>query len=310
MMRLSVVVPLLNEEGNLRELHARLTEVLGGLAEEHRLIFVDDGSTDGSVGVLREIAQGDGRVTVIRLSRNFGHEAASTAGLDFADGDAVVLMDADLQDPPEVIGEMVKKWREGFEIVYAHRRKREGETWFKRSTSWGFYRLLNLISDVSIPMDTGDFRLVDARVVGALRECRERDRFVRGLVAWTGFRAAAIEYDRPARKAGKTKYNPVKLLILSLDAAVGFSTKPLRLATAIGFLTMIFSLVETASIITQKLVWGIKIQGYALQTSGLFFLGGVQMLLLGILGEYLGRIYRQTQGRPLYVVAERIGEGK
>src|SRR4051812_5972342 len=252
-MKLSVVIPLLNEEANLRELHARLTTVLSSLADAHQIVFVDDGSTDGSPAVLRELADADPRVTALRLSRNFGHESASTAGLDFVDGDAVVLMDADLQDPPEVIAEMVARWRDGFEIVYAQRRQREGESAFKRSTSWVFYRMLNLISDVPIPMDTGDFRLVDARVVAALRQCRERDRFVRGLVAWTGFRAAAIEYDRPARKAGRTKYNPIKLLILSLDAAVGFSTKPLRLASALGFLTTIFSLVETASIITQKL---------------------------------------------------------
>jgi dolichol-phosphate mannosyltransferase len=307
--RLSVVIPLLNEEGNLRELHARLTAVLEGLATSHQVIFVDDGSTDSSPQVLRELAAADTRVTALRLSRNFGHEAASTAGLDFAEGDAVVLMDADLQDPPEVIAEMAARWREGFEIVYARRRQREGETLFKRATSWAFYRLLNVISDVPIPMDTGDFRLVDAKVIRALRECRERDRFVRGLVAWTGFRAAEVLYDRPARKAGRTKYNPIKLLILSLDAAVGFSTKPLRLASMLGFVVMIFSLVQTASIITQKLVWGIPIQGYALQTSGLFFLGGVQMLLLGIIGEYLGRVYRQTQGRPLYVVSEKIGTG-
>jgi dolichol-phosphate mannosyltransferase len=309
-MQISVVIPLLNEEGNLPELHARLTAVLSSVADGHQIIFVDDGSTDASPRVLRELADADPRVTALRLSRNFGHEAASTAGLDFATGDAVVLMDADLQDPPEVIPEMLARWRDGFEIVYARRRQREGESLFKRSTSWLFYRLLNVISDVAIPMDTGDFRLVDAKVIAALRQCRERDRFVRGLVAWTGFRAAAIEYDRPARKAGRTKYNPLKLLLLSLDAAVGFSTKPLRLASALGFLTTLFSLTETASIITQKLVWGIPIQGYALQTSGLFFLGGVQMLLLGILGEYLARIYRQTQGRPLYIVSETIRAGE
>jgi len=311
-MLLSVVIPLLNEEGNLAELHRRLLEVFGRLGCEHRIIFVDDGSSDGSPRVLRELAAADSGVTVLRLSRNFGHEAATTAGLDAATGDAVVLMDADLQDPPETIEQMVKAWRGedgggGADIVFTVRRHRAGESPFKRYSSWLFYRLLRALSDVDIPLDSGDFRLIDAKVLAALKQCREHDRFVRGLVAWTGFRTASVVYDRPARHSGETKYNPLKLLLLSLDAAIGFSIKPLRVATGVGFVVTLLSLVLAAIVVVQKLIWGIPIQGYALLASGLFFLGGVQMLMLGVMGEYLGRIYRQSQGRPLYVVAETLG---
>jgi dolichol-phosphate mannosyltransferase len=307
-MLISVVVPLLNEEGNLRELHSRLVKTLDALGVEHEIIFVDDGSTDASVQVIEQLSATDPSVKGLRFSRNFGHEAASTAGMDHATGDAVVLMDADLQDPPEVIAEMVEKWRAGNQIVLAVRRKREGETLFKRSTSWLFYRILDRLSDVEIPMDAGDFRLIDAKVLAALKEMREQDRFVRGLVAWTGFRTVNVLYDRPARFSGQTKYNPIKLLLLSLDAAVGFSTKPLRIATAVGFVVTLISLEEAMRILIYKLIWGIQIPGFALLTVGLFFIGGVQMLLLGVIGEYIGRIYRQTQARPLYIVRDVIGE--
>ena len=306
-MRLSVVVPLLNEEGSLPELYQRLTATLDKLQCQRQILFVDDGSTDGSGQIIRDLAAKDPTVQGIRLSRNFGHEAASTAGLDAADGDAVVLMDADLQDPPETIEQLVERWRQGNQVVYAVRRRRLGESWFKRATSWVFYRMLNGLSNVRIPPDAGDFRLIDAKVLQALRQCREQDRFVRGLVAWTGFKTAAVEYDRPGRAAGETKYSPLKLLLLSLDAAIGFSILPLRIATAVGFLVTLVSLVMAAIIVVQKLLNEIAIAGYALQTSALFFLGGVQMMLLGILGEYIGRIYRQAQGRPLYLVAEKIG---
>jgi dolichol-phosphate mannosyltransferase len=308
-MRVSVVVPVLNEEGNLRELHRRLVGTFEKLGCDRRLIFVDDGSTDRSAEVIGELAGKDPTVIGLRLSRNFGHEAASTAGLDAAaelESDGAVLMDADLQDPPEVIEELFARWREGYQIVYAVRRQRHGETALKKGWAWLFYRSLNWISDVRIPMDVGDFRLVDAKVLEAVRLCREQDRFVRGLVVWTGFKSTAVAYDRPARFSGVTKYRFWKLLFLSLDAAVGFSITPLRFASAVGFVVTIFSLIMVLIIVIQKVFIGINIQGYALLASGLFFLGGVQMLLLGILGEYIGRIYRQTQGRPLYLVSERI----
>lgn len=306
-MRLSIVIPLLNEQDTLRELHQRLVAVAQRNGLEHEIIFVDDGSTDDSPRVIRELAAADPGVVGLRFSRNFGHEAASTAGLDAATGDAVVLIDADLQDPPEVIDQMIARWKEGSQIVYAQRRKREGESAFKKVTSWLFYRVLNALSDVEIPMDVGDFRLIDRAVVLGLRQCRETDRFVRGLVAWTGFKSTAVLYDRPARKAGVTKYRPLKLLLLSVDAAVGFSITPLRIATWIGFLVTLISLEEAARITIQKLLGFQTIPGFALQTVGLFFLGGVQMMLLGIIGEYIGRIYRQVQNRPLYLVAEHMG---
>ena len=309
-MRLCVVIPMLNEAANLGALYRRLKETIAKLDCDGRIIFVDDGSTDESARLIADLAAADGHVVGICLSRNFGHEAASTAGLDEAaalGADAAVLMDADLQDPPEVIEQLVARWKEGNQIVYAVRRKRHGEGFIKRVCAYLFYRIHNWLSDVKIPTDTGDFRLMDAKVLEAVRLCREQDRFVRGLVAWTGFQSAAVEYDRPPRGAGKSKYGFWKLLFLSFDAAVGFSIAPLRLATAMGFVVTFLSMAMALIIIIQKLAVGIKIEGYALLASGLFFLGGVQMLLLGILGEYIGRIYRQAQGRPLYLVSRRIG---
>lgn len=308
-MRLSIVIPLLNEEANLALLHQRLCAVMDKLGCQRQIIFVDDGSTDQSARIIGELAGKDPTVMGIEFSRNFGHEAASTAGLDHADGDAVVLMDADLQDPPELIEQLVARWREGFDVVYAVRRDRESESLFKRCTAWAFYRILNLMSEVEIPRDTGDYRLMDRRVVAGLKQCRERARFIRGLVAWTGFKTSAVEYDRPGRHGGETKYNPLKLLWLSLDAAVGYSILPLRMATALGFTVTLVSLVLVCIIIVQKLFMEIQMQGYALLATGLFFLGGVQMLLLGVLGEYIGRIYRESQARPLYIIRKRSGEG-
>jgi glycosyltransferase involved in cell wall biosynthesis len=304
---LSFVIPLLNERDNLAELHRRLVAVCDQIGCRRQILFVDDGSTDGSDWLIGQLAQGDPSVIGLRLSRNFGHEIATTAGLDHAEGDATILMDADLQDPPELVEEMVRQWRAGSEVVYARRRRREGETWFKKGSSWLFYRLINRLSDVAMPMDAGDFRLLDAKVVRALRRCREQDRFRRGLVAWAGFRSSAVPYDRPPRQGGKTHYNALKLLLLSLDAIVGFSITPLRFATAIGFLVTAVSLVVAGIVVLQKIFSSLPIQGYALLATGLFFLGGMQMLILGVLGEYLGRVYRQTQGRPLYLLAETMG---
>lgn len=310
-MKVSVVVPLLNEQDNLRPLHARLVATLEALGVERELIFVDDGSTDASVSVIESLAAEDHAVVGLSFSRNFGHEPASTAGLDVATGDVAVLMDADLQDPPELIGEMLARWRDGARVVYATRRQRAGESIFKRATSWLFYRMLNAMSDVDIPMDTGDFRLVDRRVLDALRQMRETDRFVRGLVAWTGFKSAQVFYDRPARHSGETKYRPLKLLLLSLDALVGYSITPLRFATMLGLGVCAIAVVFVIAIVLQRLVFGhvFEMQGYALLASGLFFLGGSQILLLGVIGEYIGRIYRREQDRPLYLIDRRIHHG-
>jgi dolichol-phosphate mannosyltransferase len=303
-MKVSVVIPLLNEQDNLRPLHARLVATLDKIGAQREILFVDDGSTDASIRVIEELAASDPTVVGIKLSRNFGHEPASTAGLDRATGDVAVLMDADLQDPPELIEQMIELWKSGNSIVYATRHKRAGESLFKKATSWLFYRLLNYFSEVKIPMDTGDFRLVDRKVLEALKECRETDRFVRGLVAWTGFKSAPLLYDRPARHSGETKYRPLKLLLLSLDAIVGFSISPLRIATIFGLLVTLMSVMMVFVLLFQRFVFNhtFPIQGYALLTSGLFFLGGTQIMLLGVIGEYIGRIYRKNQDRPLYLV--------
>jgi dolichol-phosphate mannosyltransferase len=293
-MRLSIVIPIMNEEGSLPELHRRLSAVCEKIGCERDIIMVDDGSTDKSADVIRELSKNDKTITGLRLSRNFGHEAASTAGMDIAHGDATILMDADLQDPPEMIEEMVKLWKEGHEVVYAVRRTRKGESAVKQAAAWVFYRVLNCVSDVPIPLDVGDFRLMDSRVMQSLKGCREQNRFVRGLVAWTGFRSAAIHYDRPARSSGETHYGIWKLMFLSLDAFFGFSISPLRLASVAGIFIAAFSVLCAAGI------------PGTLTGSAMFFLGGVQLMCTGILGEYIGRIYRQGQNRPLYLVAEEI----
>ena len=293
-MQLSVVIPLLNEKNSLKELHRRLVAISEKIGCEREIIFVDDGSVDGSDEIIRELVAVDPTVTGLRLSRNFGHEAASTAGMDASHGDVTVLMDADLQDPPELIEQMYELWKQGNQIVYAVRRRRRGESMLKLSAAWMFYRALNFLSEVSIPLDVGDFRLMDARVVQSLRKCREQDRFVRGLIAWTGFRSAPLEYDRPARASGQTHYGLLKLFFLSLDAFFGFSISPLRIASAAGIVVMLISALATI------------VPNTTLMSCGLFFLGGVQMFCTGILGEYVGRIYRQAQHRPLYLVAEEI----
>jgi len=302
--RCSIVVPAFNEQDNLPLLHARLTSVLERLGADYEIILVDDGSSDGTLPVIRALAARDPHVRYVSFARNFGHEMASTAGLDRAAGDVVILMDADLQDPPELIPELIDQWERGFDVVYAQRRKRDGESLFKRLTAWCFYRVLNAAVPTGIPVDTGDFRLMDRRVVSAFRKMRERSRFVRGMVAWIGHRQTAVQFDRPARHSGEGKYNVVKLALLSLDALMSFSTHPLRVAALLGLLTMTGALIAGLAVVIHKLFFGLSIEGYALIASGIFFLGGVQMLLLGIVGEYLGRIYTQVQQRPLYIVQE------
>jgi dolichol-phosphate mannosyltransferase len=298
------VVPAFNEQDSLEPLHDRLTRVLTGIGADYDIIFVDDGSTDQTLAVIRKLASADPRVRYVSFARNFGHEAASTAGLDRADGDVVVLMDADLQDPPELIPELIDKWRQGHDVVYAQRRRRTGESAFKRLTAWAFYRTLNAVTPTTIPADTGDFRLMDRRVVAQFRRMRETNRFVRGMVSWVGHRQTAVQFDRPARHAGEAKYGILKLIMLSLDATMGFSTLPLRVATVLGLVTTAGALIAGLAVVIHKLFFGLAIEGYALLAAGIFFLGGVQMLLLGILGEYTGRIYTQVQQRPLYVVKE------
>jgi dolichol-phosphate mannosyltransferase len=301
----SIVIPVYNERECLPALFDRLVALAGHVDEPLEYIFVNDGSTDGSDEILRDIAGRADNVRLITFSRNFGHEAATTAGVDHAAGDAVVIIDADLQDPPEVIVEMLARWRAGAEVVYAQRRARAGERLTKRLSSWLFYRIIARLSEVHIPVDTGDFRLMDARVAAELRRCRETSRFVRGLVAWTGFRQEAVPYDRDPRHGGQTKYDLGKLILLALDAVVGFSIKPLRVTLAVGLGVVAVALSIAAVIVIQKLFFGMPFQGYALLSSGMFLLGGVQILLIGLLGEYVGRLYRQGQNRPLYVIRDK-----
>jgi dolichol-phosphate mannosyltransferase len=301
---LTVVVPAFNEETNVGAMHQRLSEALDGVVESLQIIFVDDGSSDGTWRLVSELAEKDPRVSGIRFARNFGHQAALTAGVDAADGRAVVIIDGDLQDPPEVIPEMVARWREGAEVVYGQREEREGETWFKLTTAALFYRLLRGITNVEIPVDTGDFRLMGPRAVEAFRALPERNRFIRGLVSWIGFEQAAVRYKRQARLQGETKFPVRKMLRFALDGITSFSFLPLRLATWTGFAVSMFAFFYIVVVIVLKAI-GVSWSGYSSLMASILFLGGVQLLMIGIMGEYLGRIFDEVKRRPLYLVGER-----
>jgi dolichol-phosphate mannosyltransferase len=301
---LSVVVPVFNEEECLDQMYQRLTKALSGIGAEYEILFVNDGSRDRSLEIMRKLALQDAHVGFYSFSRNFGHESALSCGISHARGQAIVLIDSDLQDPPELILEMLDLWRKGYDIVHAQRKRRAGENWLTKATSFAFYRLFRRLSGVNIPIDTGDFRLMDRAVAECFLQLRERNRFVRGMVSWTGFTSIAVRYDRDARFAGETKYNPVKRFNLAIDAICGVSTTPLRIMTFLGCAVTAVSLWIGGWIVVQKLFQGLAIPGYALATSGTFFLFGVQLLFIGIIGEYVGRIYREVQDRPLYFVAE------
>lgn len=303
-IRYSVVVPVYNEVENLSELYRRVREVMEGLGEPWELVLVDDGSSDGSVEQIRQLAQSDSRVRPVIFARNFGHQIAVTAGLDYARGQAIIIMDADLQDPPEVIPRLIERWREGYEVVYAVRAEREGETWFKKATAAFFYRLIYRIADVKIPLDTGDFRLLDRKVVDVLRRMRERHRFLRGMAAWVGFRQIGVEYRRAPRFAGETKYPFRKMLRLALNAITGFSYLPLQLATFFGFFSAGLAILAIPIVAVLRMTGWQAFYGQATTLIAVLFLGGVQLISLGILGEYIGRIYDEVKGRPLYVVRE------
>ncbi|MEW5877061.1 MAG: glycosyltransferase family 2 protein [Acidobacteriota bacterium] len=305
-VELSVVVPVFNEEENLPELYRRLTAVLGTAASSWEILFVDDGSRDRSWEIIRGLAENDPRVRGLRFSRNFGHQMAFAAGLDHARGQAVVIMDADLQDPPELIPQLLAKHREGYEVVYAVRTARHGETFFKRLTAKLFYRLLARITSVHIPLDTGDFRLMGRRAVEAFRRLPERHRFTRGLVAWLGFPQTGVPYERAPRHAGTTKYPLRKMLRLALDAITSFSHVPLQLATWLGFIVSGFAFFYILVVIALKFA-GISWPGYTSIMAAILFLGGVQLVMVGLLGEYVGRIYDEVKHRPLYLVAEEAG---
>jgi glycosyltransferase involved in cell wall biosynthesis len=303
-IQISIIAPIYNELDNLPDLHRRVTAVMGPLRLEWELLLVDDGSTDGSTEAIRSLARVDAHVRPIVFARNFGHQIAVTAGLDFCRGQAAVIIDADLQDPPELIPELVANWREGFEVVYAVRAEREGESWFKRVTASVFYRLIYRITDVKIPLDVGDFRLLDRQVVDTLKRMRERHRFLRGMSAWVGFRQTGVEYKRAARTAGVTKYPFRKMLRLAVNAVTGFSYFPLQLATYFGFLSAGLSALAIPFVVAMRLIGHEAFFGQASTLIAVLFLGGVQLISLGILGEYIGRLYDEAKGRPLYVARE------
>ena len=301
---LTVVIAAYNEEAALPEMHRRLSAVLDGLDAESRVLYVDDGSRDGTWGVLRRLAEADARVSLLRLARNFGKELALTAGLDHVDTDAALVLDADGQDPPELIPAFVAKWREGFDVVYGTRTRRDGETWLKRLTAASFYRVMTRLSDTPIPRDTGDFRLMSRPVLDALRQLRERQRFMKGLFTWVGFRQVSLPYERAPRLAGGSKFNYWRLWNLALEGITSFSTVPLRLATYVGVLTALVAFAWGVWIVARTLLWGDPVQGWPSLMTVVLFLGGVQLVALGIIGEYLGRLYVEVKQRPLYLVSE------
>ncbi|SKA95177.1 dolichol-phosphate mannosyltransferase [Caloramator quimbayensis] len=296
----SVVVPLYNEEEVINETYKRLKRIMDSTKESYEIIFVNDGSRDNTLELAREICKYDSNIKLISFSRNFGHQIAITAGMDYSCGKAVIVIDADLQDPPEVIIEMIEKWKEGYEVVYGKRIKREGETFFKKFTASAFYRFLNKMTDINMPVDTGDFRLIDRKVCEALKSAPEHNRYVRGLVSWVGFKQTGVEFVRQERFAGKTKYPLKKMLKLAFDAIALFSHKPLKIAAYFGSILLLMSIVFLLFTLCNGLIVGTIL-------SLLFLLNGVILTALGVIGEYIGRIYDEVKGRPLYIISEREG---
>jgi len=304
----SIVAPAYNEEKVLPELYQRVCAVMEAVGESWELILVDDGSRDHSAEVIAGLHAQDHRVKGLAFSRNFGFQVAATAALEHAQGDAVILTDADLQDPPEVYPEMIARWREGYDVVYGVRASREGETWFKLLTARLFYRLIYRITDVNIPLDTGDFRLMDRRVVEAIKKMPERKRFLRGMVPWVGFKQSGVEYERRSRFAGQSKFSSVrKMLPFALDAITSFSYFPLQLASYLGFIIAGISALAIVLVIFLRLFYQTPLSGQATTLVAVLFLGGVQLISLGIIGEYLGRIYDEVKGRPLYLIDKKWG---
>lgn len=305
--RVSVIVPCFNEEEVIVHTHERLSQVLQQCDVEYELIFIDDGSKDRTALLLRGIQSIDPNVRVIFLSRNFGHQIAVTAGLDYAEGDAVILIDADLQDPPEVIPRMLEKWREGYEVVYGVRSSRDGESAFKLWTARAFYRIINALSEVPLPLDAGDFRLLDRKAVLALRRMRERHRLLRAMTTWVGFRQLPLPYERAKRFAGASKYPLRKMLALALDGIISFSVAPLRLVTIIGLIMSVLSLAGIVYAIVSRLMTDAWVPGWTLLFISSLLIGGMQFVFLGVIGEYIGRIYGEAKERPLFLVLDVLG---
>jgi glycosyltransferase involved in cell wall biosynthesis len=302
----SIVIPLFNEELVVNETYKRVRTVMDSTGEPYEIIFVNDGSRDGTLGKVREIAKMDRNICLISFSRNFGHQSAITAGMDYSKGQAVIVIDADLQDPPEVMLKMIDKWKEGYEVVYGLRIKRKGETFFKKVTAKIYYRILNKLTDVDIPVDVGDFRLIDRKVCDALKKLPERNRYVRGLISWLGFRQTGVEFVREERLAGETKYPFRKMIKLALDGITSFSYKPLKLASYIGAAISAIGFLYLLVVIFQKLFTDTTVQGWASLIAITLFFNGIILLILGIIGEYIRRIYDEAKGRPIYIVSEIV----
>ena len=312
-VEISVVVPCFNEEEGIGECHKRLSQVLGELKTSYEIVYIDDGSRDRTSSALQSIHGSDLRVTVVELSRNFGHQAAVSAGLEIADGAAVIVIDADLQDPPEVIAKMVEIWRQGYEVVYGVRESRVGESDLKLWTAKAFYRFINALSDVKIPVDSGDFRLLDRKAVNAMLQLPERHRLLRGMCSWIGFRQYGLRYDRAARFAGKTKYPLRKMLNLAMDGITSFSTIPLRILALVGFGAATIALFGVIYSLIVRIFTHNWVSGWATLFIAMLMMGGLQMISIGIVGEYVGRIYTEAKQRPLYiarkVLRHRVGDG-
>ena len=300
----SVIVPVHNESGNIAVLIDRLTKALGSFS--HEIVFVDDGSRDDSFAKLKAAALGDRRLRVLSLSRNFGHQVAVTAGLEHARGRALVIIDADLQDPPEIIPEMIAKWKEGFDVVYGQRAHRDGETWMKRTTAKGFYRVIDRLTNFRIPVDTGDFRLVSRRAADAFLAMPERNRFVRGMFSWIGFKQTGVLYHRAERNVGRTSYTYTRMLRLALDGITSFSNVPLHLATYLGFVAAAIGFVLILWSLYQKFYGIGTMKGWTSLSVIVLFLGGIQLLVIGVLGQYVGRMQDELKRRPLYLVQEAV----
>ena len=309
MKKVSLLIPAYNEEDTIPLLYDELNKVLETIpGYEFEILFVNDGSSDNTLNILRNMQQRDTRINYISFSRNFGKETAMAAGFDYVTGDAAVIMDADLQDPPELIGEMIKYWEEGYDDVFAKRRNREGETWLKKFTSAAFYKLLQKMTKIPIQEDTGDFRLLDRRAIESLKKLREKQRYTKGMFSWIGFNKKEILFDRKPRAAGKTKWNYLKLFNLALEGVTSFTTSPLRISTIIGILVSIFSMIYMVIVLIKSLIWKDPVQGYPSMMVTILFLGGVQLVSLGIIGEYVGRIFNETKYRPLYIIDEHNNE--
>ncbi|NLK64113.1 MAG: glycosyltransferase family 2 protein [Tissierellia bacterium] len=309
MKKVSLLIPAYNEEETIPLLYNELNKVIDKISGyEFEIIFVNDGSSDNTLNILRNLQQRDSRVNYISFSRNFGKETAMAAGFDYVTGDATVILDADLQDPPELIKEMIFYWEEGYDDVYAKRKSREGETWLKKFTSAAFYKLLQKMTKIPIQENTGDFRLLDRRAIESLKKLREKQRYTKGMFSWIGFNKKEILFDRKPRAAGKTKWNYLKLLNLALEGVTSFTTLPLRISTILGILVSIFSLVYMFIVLIKSLIWKDPVQGYPSMMVTILFLGGVQLVCLGIIGEYVGRIFNETKYRPLYIIDEHNNE--